>query len=82
MDWIEHIIQDSLPSIHACIPKVSANRKTLEEKIRLKGPGILELTTTKSPVTILQKLEKSVTKSSQKAGKKFEMEVDALFNKL
>ena len=80
---VQDKIQDSQSSTHHCFPKYSPNQKSLEERIRLKGPGILDLTTTPDPVTILQKFEKSVTKSAQKEGAKdFDMEIEALFNKL
>ena len=83
IDWIQDKIQDSQSSTHHCFPKYSPNQKSLEERIRLKGPGILDLTTTPDPVTILQKFEKSVTKSAQKEGAKdFDMDIEALFNKL
>ena len=82
IDWIEDKIQDSQPSTHHCFPKYSPHQKSLEEKIRLKGPGILDLTTTPDPVTILQKLQKSVTKSARKGAKDFDLDIEALFNKL
>ena len=83
IDWIQDKIQDSQSSTHHCFPKYSPNQKSLEERIWLKGPGILDLTTTPDPVTILQKFEKSVTKSAQKEGAKdFDMDIEALFNKL
>ena len=82
IDWIEYQIQDSKPSTHECFPKYSPNQKSLEEKIRLKGPGILDLTTTPDPVTILHNFEQSVTKPTKKGAKDFDIEIEALFNKL
>ena len=84
--WIRIMIADSKPSTHKCIRKFSYQYKSLAEKVREKGPGILEVSSpepSNEDPKFVDKVGKSqVFELENDEIRNFDMDLDALFNDL
>ena len=84
LDWIEKIIQDAGPTTEKCEPLPNLMKLSLLEKIREKGPGILDeafenlnnIGNVMKTVEISKIIEDKIVDSND-----FDLEIEALFSK-
>ena len=84
MPWIEEIIKDAKPSYKKCDYVTNPLKKALAEKIREKGPGILQDTVDRLDTeNVVKQAKKSITLESDLANTRdFDIDIEAFFDAL